>query len=104
MKLAVVAVLSLVLVASAQVVVDDNENVEKDPILNYGILANPFRMQKINLMWEKARKNLQENKLKLLYSELKMQVRRPWPFSRFDNAIFYFLYQKYFQFCRTRRS
>ena len=69
--------LALVLAVTGQVLEDDDNEVseDKDPILNYGVLSQPFRMQKMNLMWEKARKNLQENKLKLLYSELKMQVR-----------------------------
>ena len=68
--------LALVLAVTGQVLEDDDNEVseDKDPILNYGVLSQPFRMQKMNLMWEKARKNLQENKLKLLYSELKMQV------------------------------
>ena len=47
---------------------------DKDPILNYASLENPFRMQKCNLAWDKARtKPLQEAKLKLLYYELKLQ-------------------------------
>ena len=32
-----------------------DEDVEKDSILNYSALENPFRVQKINLLWEKAR-------------------------------------------------
>ena len=32
-----------------------DEDVEKDSILNYSALDNPFRVQKINLLWEKAR-------------------------------------------------
>ena len=32
-----------------------DEDVEKDYILNYSALENPFRVQKINLLWEKAR-------------------------------------------------
>ena len=47
---------------------------DKDPILNYASLDKPFRMQKCNIAWDKARtKPLQESKLKLLYYELKLQ-------------------------------
>ena len=47
---------------------------EKDPILNYASLEKPFRMQKCNIAWDKARmKPLQESKLKLLYYEMKLQ-------------------------------
>jgi len=46
---------------------------DKDPIVSYTSLDSPFRMQKVNLLWEKARKNLSEGKLQLLYSELKLQ-------------------------------
>ena len=47
---------------------------DKDPILNYASLDKPFRMQKCNVVWDKARtKPLQESKLKLLYYELKLQ-------------------------------
>ena len=28
---------------------------EKDPIVNYSALENPFRSQKCNLLWDKAR-------------------------------------------------
>ena len=46
----------------------------KDPILNYASQDKPFRMQKCNIAWDKARtKPLQESKLKLLYLELKLQ-------------------------------
>ena len=87
--------LALVLAVTGQVLEDDN-NEAKDPILNYGVLSQPFRMQKMNLMWEKARKNLQENKLKLLYSELKMQV--PHRFHGFQREFFYvtFIFQNGF--------
>jgi hypothetical protein len=33
----------------------DDDDPDKDPILNYSSLENPFRVQKINLLWEKAR-------------------------------------------------
>jgi len=47
----------------------------KDDILNYSSMVDPFRMQKINLVWEKARvhMNLTELKLSKLYSQLKVQ-------------------------------
>jgi len=47
----------------------------KDEIKSYTVLESPFRMQKINLVWEKARThlNLPENKLAKLYSQLKLQ-------------------------------
>jgi len=49
--------------------------VDKDDIMNYAALENPFRMQKINLVWDKARlrMNLTEKKLSKLYSQLKIQ-------------------------------
>ena len=78
--------LALVLAVTGQVLEDDDKE-DKDPILNYSVLSDPFRMQKMNLMWEKARKNLQENKLKLLYSELKMQV--PHRLHGFQGEFFY---------------
>jgi len=48
---------------------------DKDKIVNYAALENPFRMQKINLVWEKARLKLglAEKKLAKLYIDLKMQ-------------------------------
>ena len=61
----------LPLMVSSQVM--DESYPPKDEILNYGSLDKPFRIQKVNLLWEKARKNLAEGKLKLLYSELKLQ-------------------------------
>lgn len=39
----------------------------------YGTLEKPFRMQKINLIWEKAQRRLIEQKLKKLYLDLKVQ-------------------------------
>lgn len=45
----------------------------KEDIKNYSGLEKPFRMQKINLVWDKVRPTLTENKLRKLYSELKMQ-------------------------------
>jgi hypothetical protein len=47
----------------------------KDDISSYRSIESPFRMQKINLVWEKGRLhlNLTENKLSKLYSQLKVQ-------------------------------
>jgi len=45
----------------------------KGPIKNYASVESPFRMQKVNLLWEKARTKLTESKLERLYSELKVQ-------------------------------
>lgn len=61
----------LPLMVTSQVM--DDSYPPKDEILNYGSLDKPFRIQKVNLLWEKARKKLAEGKLKLLYSELKLQ-------------------------------
>jgi len=33
----------------------ENDAPQKDAVLNYSALENPFRVQKINLLWEKAR-------------------------------------------------
>merc|ERR1719188_2965370 len=49
---------------------------EKDEILSYKGLDRPFRINKVNLLWEKARLKLTEGKLKSLYSELKMQDKQ----------------------------
>lgn len=46
---------------------------EKSLIKNYAAVENPFRMQKVNLLWEKARTKLADSKLKNLYSQLKVQ-------------------------------
>lgn len=47
---------------------------EKSPILNFGAVKEPFRMSKVNLLWEKAKsKGLVEGKLEQLYSQLKVQ-------------------------------
>ena len=55
-------------------VINSQTDFDKDPILNYASLDKPFRMQKCNIAWDKARtKPLQESKLKLLYYELKLQ-------------------------------
>lgn len=45
----------------------------KDPILSYTALEKPFRIQKLNVVWDKARINLAESKLKMLHFELKIQ-------------------------------
>ena len=45
----------------------------KEPIKNYASLDDPFRMQKCNLLWNKARVKLAETKLEHLYSALKVQ-------------------------------
>jgi len=45
----------------------------KGPIKSYAGVESPFRMQKVNLLWEKARTKLTESKLERLYSELKVQ-------------------------------
>ena len=45
----------------------------KGPIKNYASLEDPFRMQKCNLLWNKARVKLVETKLEHLYSALKLQ-------------------------------
>jgi len=47
----------------------------KTDIQNFASLQTPFRMQKMNLVWEKARLTmaLTETKLAKLYSDLKMQ-------------------------------
>ena len=53
-----VAFLSLVVVlcsAASNDLEESEEENEKDSILNYSALENPFRVQKINLLWEKAR-------------------------------------------------
>ena len=34
---------------------ESEEEDQKDAILNYSALENPFRVQKINLLWDKAR-------------------------------------------------
>jgi len=49
---------------------------DKDEILSYKGLERPFRMNKVNLLWEKARLKLTEGKLQSLYSELKMQDKQ----------------------------
>ena len=55
-----------------QVMDDDDEQPKKDPILNYSALESPFRIGKVNILWDKARKKLAEGKLKMLYSDLKV--------------------------------
>lgn len=55
--------------ANQQIYPDD-----KSPILNFGAVKEPFRMSKVNLLWEKAKsKGLVEGKLEQLYSQLKVQ-------------------------------
>ena len=49
---------------------------DKDEILSYKGLERPFRMNKVNLLWEKARLKLTEGKLQSLYNELKMQDKQ----------------------------
>jgi len=48
------------------------ENSTKDQIKNYSSLDTPFRSQKVNLLWTKARTKLSERKLKQLHTELKV--------------------------------
>ena len=46
---------------------------EKSPIVHFGSVAEPFRMSRVNLLWEKARRaGLAEGKLERLYSKLKV--------------------------------
>jgi len=47
---------------------------EKSPIVHFGSVSEPFRMSRVNLLWEKARRaGLAEGKLERLYSKLKVQ-------------------------------
>merc|ERR1712198_323010 len=46
---------------------------DKEVIKNYSSLEDPYRMQKCNLLWTKARTKLSEKKLESLYSALKIQ-------------------------------
>lgn len=46
---------------------------EKSPIKNFAALVDPFRMAKMNLLWEKARTRLAGGKLEQLYSRIKVQ-------------------------------
>ena len=46
---------------------------EKESIKNYASLEDPFRMQKCNLVWNKARTKLTDKKLETLFSSLKLQ-------------------------------
>jgi len=50
----------------------EEEEKEKDPILNYAAIEEPFRMRKVNLVWEKARIKMTHAKLKVLFYELKL--------------------------------
>ena len=61
----------IILVLSLQSLVK-SQTLDKDPIMNYAALEKPFRMQKVNLVWEKARVKLSDSKLKLLHYELKL--------------------------------
>ena len=46
---------------------------EKSPIVHFGSVSEPFRMSRVNLLWEKARRaGLAEGKLEKLYSKLKV--------------------------------
>ena len=46
---------------------------EKSPIVHFGSVSEPFRMSRVNLLWEKARRaGLAEGKLEQLYSKLKV--------------------------------
>jgi hypothetical protein len=56
----------VVLIATMTVVATD----DKDKILSYKGVERPFRMNKVNLLWEKARLKLTEGKLMRLYSDL----------------------------------
>ena len=47
--------LILTLVAGLACCLEEDEAVGKDPVVNYAGLDNPFRMAKVNLVWEKAR-------------------------------------------------
>ena len=49
------------------------QNNEKEVIKNFASLEDPFRMQKCNLLWNKARTKLTDKKLETLYSALKLQ-------------------------------
>ena len=46
---------------------------DKEEIKNYASIDDPFRMQKCNLLWNKARTKLSEKKLETLFSALKLQ-------------------------------
>lgn len=63
-KMSLLIILSFAMVHSLQD--------EKDPIVNYSALENPFRSQKCNLLWDKARTKLSSVKLKQLHTELKV--------------------------------
>ena len=57
---------------------------EKSPIVHFGSVSEPFRMSRVNLLWEKARRaGLAEGKLERLYSKLKVEEKRQKQFSQF---------------------
>ena len=61
---------------------------EKSPIVNFGSVAEPFRMSKVNLLWEKARRaGLAEGKLERLYSKLKVRSDTVWWSERSETSI-----------------
>ena len=50
---------------------------EKSPIVHFGSVSEPFRMSRVNLLWEKARRaGLAEGKLERLYSKLKVSPQK----------------------------
>jgi len=65
LKIIVLKVIFLFVIVECQ---DDKEDIK-----NYSSLEDPFRMQKCNLLWTKARTKLSEKKLESLYSALKIQ-------------------------------
>lgn len=68
------SILILVTIGSQAIMEDDIiYGTGKDEIKSYKVLEKPFRMNKVNLLWEKARLKLSESKLVSLYSELKIQ-------------------------------
>ena len=57
---------------------------EKSPIVHFGSVSEPFRMSRVNLLWEKARRaGLAEGKLERLYSKLKVEEKRQKQCSQF---------------------
>ncbi|XP_023329038.1 alpha-2-macroglobulin receptor-associated protein isoform X2 [Eurytemora carolleeae] len=81
------SVFSVLLILGSLVSGTEDFYPEKDEIKSYATVQSPFRMQKINLVWEKARLKMEltETKLSKLYSELKVQDKEELTLKKFKS-------------------
>ncbi|CAG7641546.1 unnamed protein product [Allacma fusca] len=73
MKTSIALILGILVALTDVVLSAENKYSKEANVINYRELEKPFRMAKINLVWQKALQKLTETKLRSLYTDLQLQ-------------------------------